>query len=450
MLPREIYDAIHNSPTKFAMILAGGGFGVLGTISKFGGSSASVIDAYVTQDVQKTQEILGGKVDKLVSAEVARKLAALSYKNASHMCDVPLGIASTCVLQRVPSERPGRLHGYYVSIQTPDEMIEYTLEYIGDEYFDGLSPERIREVEEQIAERMILNAILEGSGLDYRVSLFMKSDYADNVNVDLDEKVVVRRSTIQNKLPGIINYLRTDYNPGNEPVYVVNVGRNGFSATVVDDITEIDEFRMNNCTLFSGSFNPIHKGHLDTFKAHKESTAFKVYKDVVGYLPAIFEMSLANVDKAPVDLINLQERLAYMHDVISNDPDMPDRVSILLTQSPKFEDKLNLFKNSDYRVGFLVGYDTYERLFDQKYYRSPEAMNYFIETLEKSAELHVTDRVINGELKFVDTLNHSIPTFPIKVGSGISSSNLRANGHSYDDVFNIIESPPETTRQMAP
>jgi nicotinic acid mononucleotide adenylyltransferase len=103
--------------------------------------------------------------------------------------------------------------------------------------------------------------------------------------------------------------------------------------------------------IFSGSFDPCHKNHVEMARI-----ASRKYG-----LPVNFEISLLNVDKPPIDYISLEERISSIK-VWHESDFMGD---IFVTNAPLFSEKAIIFPDST----FIVGADTMKRLFDPKYYR---------------------------------------------------------------------------------
>jgi len=100
----------------------------------------------------------------------------------------------------------------------------------------------------------------------------------------------------------------------------------------------------SGATVVSGSFNPVHDGHLGLAEAASRRTG----------LPVLFELPLVNAAKAPIELAEARKRALQFGGA----------APVALTLSPLFEDKARLLPASV----FVVGVDTAERVVDPRFY----------------------------------------------------------------------------------
>ncbi|MBN33056.1 MAG: hypothetical protein CL906_03935 [Dehalococcoidia bacterium] len=139
-----------------------------------------------------------------------------------------------------------------------------------------------------------------------------------------------------------------------------------------------EEF-ISKSLILSGSFNPLHNGHIKLLEAAKNMTKLEPF----------FEISISNVDKRNISLEDLNSRISQFYNI----------GKILITNSATFEDKSNLFKKSI----FAIGYDTAVRILDNKYYEKD--IKESLSNIKKNeCSFLVTGRKINGKYKYLNDL----------------------------------------------
>ena len=110
---------------------------------------------------------------------------------------------------------------------------------------------------------------------------------------------------------------------------------------IVDSNLKVLDSVVENASILSGSFNPIHHGHRKLLDYCSKKYDKNKY----------YEISLLNVDKAEIVSDDLSARLKKL----SEDE------KIIITKSSKFVEKATLFPNSH----FVIGYDTGLRILDE-------------------------------------------------------------------------------------
>ena len=96
--------------------------------------------------------------------------------------------------------------------------------------------------------------------------------------------------------------------------------------------------------MLSGSFNPLHEGHLRLAAVVAEMRGLDVS----------FELSVTNVDKPPLAVEEVRRRVAQFR----------GEGRVLLTRAPTFVEKARLLPGR----AFVVGWDTAVRLIEPRYY----------------------------------------------------------------------------------
>jgi len=146
-----------------------------------------------------------------------------------------------------------------------------------------------------------------------------------------------------------------------------------------DDVKN-EKYNLNNSIILSGSFNPLHEGHIELLKA--SSKEFKKNP--------LYEISIKNVDKSKINFNDLINRINQFKSL----------GKLVVTNSAKFEEKSNIFKKSI----FVIGYDTALRLVDDKYY--DDDFRKSLKIIEKNnCSFLVSGRFINKKYKKPNNIN---------------------------------------------
>jgi len=326
---RALVQAINGTPTKAVIITTGGGTEIFPVLMKRGGGSATVISGIIPYGMEETIDLMGRKPDRFVSEETARALAMAAYQRALQRrtaCEPVIGVATTAVLQRTPDEREGRQHDIYAALQSGTKTVTLHLKIEESMYCGRTDPYDRRRIEEDINTEMLLNLIAEGCGLEDKVEVGIGSDV---------EPMILRKwSTIDH--PDLNAFME-----GKFP-------RIGFEVTA----TKIMPFfGQANRAVLPGSFNPCHKAHMEMAGLACEALGSDVD----------FELSVVNVDKAPLDLLNITSRLKSFQQFATGGH---GGCIVWVSRLSTFVEKV---KHFPMMTTFVVGYDTAKRIVDPKY-----------------------------------------------------------------------------------
>jgi nicotinamide mononucleotide (NMN) deamidase PncC len=355
---QEVARAIHDSGRQMVIAVTGGGSGALGALLQTSGASRSILEAVVPYSFAALVDWIGGKPDQACSEATARAMAMAAFMRARELAadvDVEklIGIGCTASLA---TDRPKRgERRIHVAFQTADRTESYAL---------LLADERpTRQQDEQVATNLLLWVIaracdIEASALYDRLPTGSRQEH-----------FTVAQRKVGEQLSGLLL--------GRFPYLALN------PVCVVGDPNEAV---VEPTAILSGAFNPLHSGH-------RRMAA--IAEDVL-QRPVAWELSIANVDKPPLDYITLLERVDALQ------AEKEGRV-IAVTRSPTFREKAELFPGAT----FVVGADTMLRIAEPRYYGGDEARRdeAIAEISRHGSRFLVFGRVIDGRFMTLGDLN---------------------------------------------
>lgn len=315
---QQLVERIHSSGKHLVLSITGGGSGAIAALLEVPGASATVLEAVVPYAATALDEWLGGPVDHYCSERTARAMAMAAFERARRLSDADphllRGIGATASLA---STRPKRgRHRIHVAWQSTEVTTVATCELP--------KGERTRAGEEHIATQLIVSAVAEACGIEPPV---------------LDETICDSVDRRQQQ--------------ARQPWTELLLGRRTHVA-ITEHGTEVNEgstdFKQATPKiLFPGAFNPLHAGHVRMAEVASERCGG----------PVTFELSIANVDKPPLDFIEISDRLQPL-----------SGRRVLLTRAPTFVEKARLVPG----CVFVVGIDTIERIGEPRYYGGDVAL----------------------------------------------------------------------------
>ncbi|MEX0586412.1 MAG: CinA family protein [Pirellulales bacterium] len=297
-------ERIHASGRQLFLAATGGGSGAISALLEVPGASASVVGAIVPYASAALANWLGGPVDQACCERTARAMAMRAFQAAREFSGAdPVSLRGIGVTASLVSNRPKRgPHRVHVAWQSADTTVAVSCELE--------KGARTRIAEERIAMCLVLDAVAEACGMDAE---------------PLTEPAVRARAERRQQ-------------KANAAWSELLLGRRSFVG-----VSEEPAPARQPAVLFPGAFNPFHEGH---------QRMAEVAAACCG-VPVTFELSIVNVDKPPLDFVEISDRLVPL-----------GQNRTLLTRAPTFVEKARLAPG----CVFVVGIDTLERIGQQRYY----------------------------------------------------------------------------------
>jgi nicotinamide mononucleotide (NMN) deamidase PncC len=307
--------AIHASGRQLVIALTGGGSGALAALLQTPGASRSMLEAVVPYSLASLIEWIGGRPDQACSETTARAMAMAAFVRARRLspdADAAMLVGIGCTAS-LATDRPKRgERRIHAAVQTLDRTEVHSLRLQGE------SPTRAHD--EEVAGAFLLAIIAQACGAHASAAALA---LPPGQTVDMEAANAARRELLLGKrrLAIIRDGAVSDYSPDNA----------------------LPSIKL----VFAGAFNPPHVGHL---------RMAEIAERRVG-APLAWELSVANVDKPPLDFISIRQRVAALR---AED----GRRLIALTSAPTFAEKSALFPGAT----FVVGADTLQRIAEHRYY----------------------------------------------------------------------------------
>jgi hypothetical protein len=325
--PEQLVEQIHDSPTRIVLAATGGGSRAVADLLEVPGGSRTLLEAVVPYSAPAMVEWLGGLPDEFCSAATARAMAVVAFHRARRYEQpgaMPAGVACTASLT---TDRPKRgEHRAHLALQTAAMTATWHLQL--------QKGRRTRAEEERVVGHLLLNVVAEACGVAARLQL----DLVEGEQVE--EARTLAPPAWQELLLGRVESVRV----GPRSPLPLGEGQGVRAEWPKGEGGKEKGEGTNTRLVFPGAFNPLHAGHRRMIEVAQE----------LCHEPAALEISIENVDKPPLDYMEIERRLAQF----------PPEQAVYLTRAATFEEKSRLFAGAT----FIVGIDTLRRIAGPQYY----------------------------------------------------------------------------------
>src|SRR5581483_9834955 len=289
----QLVREINESRWQGVLAITGGGAGAIHDLLKRGGGSAMLLEAIVPYSNASFCDFIKGKPDKFVSEHAARQLAMSAYLRAKKLEEKgnkpTFGIGATAALAKNGPERKEREHKVCIAYQTEARtcVATFKLPHLG------------RTHEECFVADLIIRMIGDCVGKT-EANWIKELGYTEDLLVNREE--VKANIEMQDLVHGKIQFWT--------PKPLSHDGPRIY---------------------FPGSFNPVHDGHREIAQIAEEHYTAKCAPPTTAKV--IYEISVTNADKPPLDYIEITKRLKQFDG------------NVILTNAPLVIQKARIIRN---------------------------------------------------------------------------------------------------------
>ncbi len=307
----KLIKTIHATPQMLVINFAGAGAQALAWLHGVGGSSRTILEATDCYAAKSVMELIGFEPEQFASPQVARAMATRAFVRACTLAQPGTPVVGIGCTAAIATDRAKRgEHRCYLAVCAVDTVTSYSLVLS-----KGL---RSRPEEESLISLLILQAVADVCKIDG----FPPPAIAGSETL---EKVIELSPLLDRLVAGDFDVVK-----------------------VWPDGRMTPSPKLSHIALFSGSFNPLHSGHRHLAGVVESRLGKKIH----------FELPLINADKAPIASDEARRRVAQFKNF----------APILLTTTPLFSQKAQLFPHST----FVIGADTAARLIQPRFYQNSE------------------------------------------------------------------------------
>lgn len=376
----DVISRLRQSHLKFVVTVSGGGSAFLSDYLSVPGASQTFLEARIPYAPLATDDFLGFHPENYTSERTARLLAAAALRRAQVIAPdaAPqslLGVGATAALV---SERPKKgEHRVHCAVVSCRGTFSASMTLKKDA--------RTRAQEERLAADFIFSTLMKTLEEIKRESQEFWTEHKEPLSLRTLEPLscddVAEFSSVFVN-PEAATFLYAPEDAAGQAL----LAQNGRVAPL-----PLNPQKNAPYLLFPGSFHPAHRGHAAI--AQIASSRLNI--------PVAFEISAHNVDKPPLDPLELTRRAAQLNDLVPNS-------TLWIVNAPRFVQKARIFPGAV----FIAGADTILRLGDPKYENnSVDQRDSVLEELRAlNARFLVFTRKIDGKILSSDSLAAKLPS----------------------------------------
>ncbi len=308
---RELVTGMHASPTMLVFEFAGAGSQALTWLHAVGGSSRTVLEAVDRYAATSVADALGGLPSQAVSPAVAAGLARHARDRAQTLAQAGVAVIGVGCTATIATDRRKRGE-HRVCIAVEGTLGRHALA------LTLRKGTRDRDAEERLVSTLVLHASAAGCGVLHRRGVTLAQTEQDSL-----EEAFTPAAPLAEVLAG-------------ERAQVV--------LTPAGELRTHLPWPSGGIAIVSGSFNPLHEGHLGLAEAAQAHLG----------RPAAFELATRNAEKPDLAAIELYRRATQFQ----------GRAPLLLTDVALFSHKAALYPGSV----FVLGVDTAARVLAPRFY----------------------------------------------------------------------------------
>lgn len=381
----HIYSSQMEHSNVFSLYMTGGGMNAISLLTNHGGASKSLLEAYIPYLKQSLDEFLDSKIEHACCEETSILMAKKGYQRVCELFltstqsfhqlnDVNMFAVSCAAALATTRSKLGD-HKCYVSIAT--ESVVKTYHCIFNKNI------RSRYEEDMIVSRLIILAIADQCNISLIREYLLSNRLNDTViqqsveSLSQENESAITSEIIQENDYSIRNKL--DYLYKDHYDYLLFIEKNGKlkspvapkPGTLLDiDKTILAPHDLNSFTclsdiklpchtlIYSGSFNPLHEGHIQLIIAALQ-TQYN-WSPNCGRINnlVVFEISAVNADKPSLTENEVVRRLMQFQYLSSNPNEESllskynlTNIAISISSKPLFLQKSMIYKECTFLIG---------------------------------------------------------------------------------------------------